>query len=170
MPNRSRFIKLLLIYTVASWLIPAQVLAQQSIGWVEHVNVVKQNIRLEAKIDTGADTSSIKAEILKEYSVAGEEWVQFRMESKQNQPATLELKIERHAKVKGRSGPSSMRPVVRMGICLGNIYRDIEVNLAQRKKFKYPILIGRNFLEGVFLVDSGKTHTIQPSCKGINSN
>ena len=168
--NRSMLIKLLLIFVISLWLTPTQVLAQQTIGWVEYVNIGSQNFRLEAKIDTGADTSSVRAEILKKYSVAGEEWVQFRMENKQNQSVIFERKIERHAEIKGRSGPSVMRPVVRLGICLGNIYSDSEVNLAKRKNFIYPMLIGRNFLEGVFLVGSDKTHTSQPSCKEINSN
>ncbi|GJL79913.1 MAG: hypothetical protein NPINA01_29020 [Nitrospinaceae bacterium] len=170
MPKRSVSINLLPIFVLPVLLGASQGTTKQAIGWVEYVNVGKQNFRLESKVDTGADFSSINGEILKKFTVDGEEWVQFRVESKQNQSINLERKIERYAEIKGRLIPSIKRPVVRLGVCLGNIFRDIEVNLAERKNFNYPMLIGRNFLQGVFLIDSEITHTIQPSCREIPGN
>lgn len=165
MLTRSVSLNFLLFFILSFWLVASQVTAHPAIGWVEYADVGKQNFRLEAKIDTGADFSSINAEILKEFSVDGEKWIQFKIENQQKQYMNLERKIERYAEIKGRLMSSKKRPVIKLDVCVGNISRNIEVNLAQRKNFKYPMLIGRNFLQGFFLVDSEIIHTIPPSCK-----
>ena len=51
-----------------------------------------------------------------------------------------------------------------MGMCLGNVYRVTEVNLADRSRFKQPVLVGRNFLAGHFAVDSARMRTVEPDC------
>ena len=55
--------------------------------------------------------------------------------------------------------------MVKLGICLGTIYREEEVTLVDRSGFNYQLLIGRNFTRDDFLVDPGKTFTTSPSCK-----
>jgi hypothetical protein len=45
------------------------------------------------------------------------------------------------------------------------VYKDIEVNVVDRTGLNYPMLIGRNFLSGDFLIDTGATYTKNPRCK-----
>jgi hypothetical protein len=45
------------------------------------------------------------------------------------------------------------------------VYKEVEVNLEDRRKFNYQILIGRSFLKKSFLVDASATFTLQPSCQ-----
>jgi hypothetical protein len=59
-----------------------------------------------------------------------------------------------------------MRPVIRLGICLGNVYKEVEVNLQDRSKFNYQMLIGRSYLKNSFLVDASATFTVETNCQG----
>ena len=56
-------------------------------------------------------------------------------------------------------------PVVTLGLCIGHINREIEINLADRSNFKYVMLVGRDFLRDTYVVDSAKTLTIEPNCQ-----
>lgn len=140
---------------------------KMTIGWLEKAHISEAKMQLRAKIDTGADNSSLKAIVLKNFSRDGDEWVRFQVADKQGHAAVIERKVVRYTKIKSKMALSIKRPVVMLGICLGGIYRNVEVNLAKRKKFKYHMLIGRNFLHGSFLVDSERQYTTQPSCLGI---
>ena len=140
------------------------------IGWLEQAHIGEAKMRLEAKVDTGADTTSIKATILDTYERDGKPWVSFRIEDKHEHTAELERQVVRYAKIKRKMAPSLRRPVVMLGICIGNIYRDVEVNLAEREGFKYHMLIGRNYLQGVYLVDAEKQYLSTPSCAGVKGD
>jgi len=147
--------------------VTAQAADKQAIGWLEEVRIGEADMVFKAKVDTGADNTSIKANVLKKFSRDGSEWVRFRLANKSGGTAVLERKVLRYAKIKRKMAPSIKRPVVKLGICLGSVYRDVEINLAERKKFKYHMLIGRSFLRGFYLVDSELQYTLQPSCSGI---
>ena len=56
--------------------------------------------------------------------------------------------------------------MVLLGICVGAYYREVEVNLVDRSKFKYPLLVGRSFLSGALIVDPSKTYAVEPNCPG----
>jgi len=138
---------------------------KQSIGWLENVKINNSNLQLRAKIDSGATTSSMNAKIIKKFTRDGKKWVRFRVKDKRGQEVILEKKIERYVKIKRKLIFSIKRPVIKLGICLGKVFREQEVNLADRKNFLYPMLIGRNYLKGYFLVDSELTFTTKPLCK-----
>ena len=55
--------------------------------------------------------------------------------------------------------------MVRLGICIGRVLKYTEVNLVDRSGFDYPLLIGRSFLTDDFLIDPGKTKTLEPNCE-----
>lgn len=153
------------------WYFPiTQAADKQIIGWLEQVHINEARIVLDAKIDTGADNSSIKAKILKKYERDGKQWVRFRLRDKHNHTVVLERKIERYTRIKRKMAPAIRRPVVKLGLCLGNVFREAEVNLAERKKFKYHILIGRSFLKGIFLVDSDMQYETRPVCPDIKGD
>ncbi|MDH5408236.1 MAG: RimK/LysX family protein [Gammaproteobacteria bacterium] len=140
------------------------------IGWIEQVRLEAVGLTFLAKIDTGADNSSIKAEILEKYQRDGVEWIRFRITNKQAQSVVLEREVVRYANIKAKKGPRIRRPVVLLGLCLGKDYRKIQVNLAERKRFKYHMLIGRSFLKGFYLVDSELKHTASPDCNDKEKN
>ena len=77
----------------------------------------------------------------------------------------MEKPVHRDAKIKQKGAPRQERPVILMDICLGKIFKPaVPVNLANRKGFKFPMLIGRSFLEGLAVVDSSFTYIHEPRC------
>ena len=81
-------------------------------------------------------------------------------------PSTRAARV-RTARIKTLDGESLRRPTVMFGICLGSIYREVEVNLAERKGFKFNMLIGRSFMERRLTVDPARTYLTQPSCREL---
>ena len=135
------------------------------IGWIETVKFLPENFQLSAKIDTGADNSSLNVTDLKEYLNGEKEWIRFTIPLGEDQSIVLERPIKRYVRIKRKGASSLKRPVVHFDLCIGTLFKhDVPVNLADRSGFKYPMLIGRSFLKGSAIVDSELTHTQQPSC------
>jgi hypothetical protein len=82
----------------------------------------------------------------------------------------FEKKVLRHAKIKEHGSEPDIRPVIRLGICLGAVYEEVEVNLEDRSNFNCPLLIGRSFLEGSIIVDPSVSFTTKPKCEGLPAN
>ncbi|MEX2517296.1 MAG: ATP-dependent zinc protease [Gammaproteobacteria bacterium] len=138
---------------------------QQIYGWKEKVRVYPSEMLFRAKLDSGAKTSSINATSIKEIKRDGDDWVRFTINNLDGDEDTLELEVERFVKIKQHEGPSDRRPVVRMGICLGTLYKEVEVNLVDRSKFITGMLIGRAFMEKDVLIDPSTTYSYPAKCK-----
>jgi hypothetical protein len=137
----------------------------QVVGWVENVSIFPGNFKIKAKLDTGARHSSLNAADIHEFDRGGEKWVRFSLKNWKGRTENFEAKVLRMATIKQHDKQSVMRPVIRLGICLGSVYKEVEVNLEDRRKFNYQMLIGRSFLKKSFLVDASVTFTLQPSCQ-----
>ncbi len=139
---------------------------QDVVGWVERVRVYPSKLSFKAKLDTGAKHSSLHATNIKPFIKNGKQWVRFTLDNGKK-TVTLEEPIFRVAQIKSRSEEKKVsdRYVIKLKICLGNISKTAEVNLTDRSQFIYPMLLGRSFLEGYFLIDSTKTLSIKPNCK-----
>jgi hypothetical protein len=135
------------------------------VGWIESVKLGTEGPLVPAKLDTGADTSSLHASDITWIRRHDGDWVAFDVVGKDNRKVRLERKVERVTRVKKAAGGVQDRPVVLLGVCLGNTYRVTEVNLTDRTGFKLPFLVGRSFLAERFAVDSSRTDTIEPSCR-----
>ncbi|RKS19859.1 hypothetical protein BJ917_3741 [Pseudomonas sp. WPR_5_2] len=108
---------------------------------------------LKAKMDTGALTASLSAKDIETFTRDGEDWVRFRLATKDASNKVYEHKIARISKIKTRSeededetAAPTKRPVVDLELCLGNVKRTVEVNLTDRSSFNYPLLIGAKAL------------------------
>jgi len=145
---------------------PARAREKDIFGWVEHVLVGDSQLDLMAKLDTGADTSSIHATKIRRYRSSNRElWLDFRLtDESSGRTIRFKKKLVRYAFIKEHEGPSQKRPVVNMTICLGDHKKEIEVSLVDRGVFQYPVLLGRNALEGHVVVDPELSHTARPSC------
>ena len=137
------------------------------IGWIEEVMILPEDVSLPAKIDTGADHSSLNAIHSIEFMKDNEKWIRFSISLKGNETQTLEKRIVRFTRIKRKGAPGQKRPVVLFNLCVGTLYKtNVPVNLADRSKYKYPMLIGRSFLKGSAVVDANLTFTQSPSCMG----
>jgi hypothetical protein len=153
---------LLLLILLAT--VPVTGPAREVVGWVEKAIIYPGGLEIRAKIDTGARTSSLNCDCEEFFQKDGEQWVRFSVVNYAGERIWLERKIHRVAEIKRHFGVVQERPVIILGICLGGIYRETEVNIIDRSGLRYPMLIGRTFLEGEFLVDSSSEFINPPHC------
>ncbi len=133
-------------------------------GWVENVRLYPGNYLVAAKLDTGADSCSLDAADITGFQRRGEKWVRFNVVDRDGKNQTMEAKVVRMVRIKRHNVAPERRPVIRLGICLGNTFAQTEVNLEDRSGFEYPMLIGRNFLAGRVTVDPGAKYRLEPNC------
>jgi hypothetical protein len=139
----------------------------KTVGWVEKAKIPGVEKEVKAKLDTGATTTSINAEILEKPDKNSESggMIKFRFQDGKKNGEVFERPIVRWVQIKSREGADIRRPVVRMKFCIAGRWIEEEVNLADREDFNYPVLIGRNMLkEGKLAVDSSATFTAEASC------
>lgn len=144
-----------------------------AVGWVERIHLDDINASFPAKLDTGAKTSSIDAEIMKliepkvkEYGKHG--YAIFSVKDDNGKPYILKRKIKRWVRIKKKALTAGFvrRPVVLMSFCIGDKLVEEEVNLADRGNFIYPVLVGRNMLAKTGLsVNARDTYTTKPACE-----
>ena len=136
-----------------------------TIGWIEPVKIIPEGMVVEAKIDTGADNSSLDVVEWQKLDRNGTPWIRFEVINNQGKTQAFERPFERFARIKRKGTESLKRPVINLALCIGQQQFLAPVNLAKRKKFKYRMLIGRSFLKHRFLVDSGRKLTTTPGCQ-----
>jgi hypothetical protein len=138
--------------------------AKTIVGWIEKAALYPHDILLHAKLDTGARTSSINAPDPDYFERGGEEWVRFRVSSRNLETVMIEAPVVRESRIKRHFGEKQVRPVILLDICIGQVHKKVEVNLVDRTGFNYQLLIGRNYLKDSFLIDSSSTYTVSPDC------
>jgi hypothetical protein len=127
-------------------------------GWLESVFLKPWNLRMTAKLDTGAKTSSLHADDIDHFTKDGQEWVRFTLvDSDDKKPLVVERPLIRTAYIKERMSRSSKRDVVKMALCKNGRNYETEFTLVDRSNFNYSLLLGRSFLQDVALVDAGET-------------
>ena len=131
------------------------------IGGVENVYIKNMLTPFLARIDTGATTSSIGVENIKEFERDGKAWVSFTLENKETKEIRFfEKKIFRRVSIKRQEGENERRFVVKMEIRIGNQLLEKDFTLGNREDFDYQILIGRNVLNGLAVVDVALEKTL----------
>ncbi len=133
-------------------------------GYLEKVDLPGVGLALKARLDTGATTSSVHAVEIETFEREGQTWVRFRLDHGDERGPLVERPVARWVRIKRKGAPPQRRPVVRLDLCLGDQLRRVEVSLSDRSDFLYPVLLGRNFLAGVALVDSSRRFTARPGC------
>lgn len=134
-------------------------------GYLENALVYPGAFPVEAKLDTGADHSSVHARIVRRWKKGGLDWVAFQIENKAGGSLRLEAPVERTARVRQHSGDAERRVVVLLELCVGTVRRMVQVNLVDREVFRYKLLIGRSFLANHIIVDSAARFTAEPACR-----
>jgi len=130
------------------------------VGEVEYVAIPGLDTVFRARIDTGAKASSIHAVDVATFERDGKPWVRFTIKNpEKNLERELEMEVSRTARIKQQGEDSERRHSVTLVVTLGDITREIDVNLADRSNFEYPLLIGRDFLKGSAVVDVAQQYT-----------
>ncbi|WP_117234298.1 ATP-dependent zinc protease [Vibrio maerlii] len=130
------------------------------LGSVEKVTINDIDTNFDARIDTGAQTSSINASDIQEFERNGKRWVRFHMFD-ETQPELSEVWIEspviRFAKIRqSTSSETERRAVVELWVKLGAVREKAQFTLADRSHMSHPVLLGREFIKDIALVDVSK--------------
>lgn len=132
------------------------------VGELERVWIDQPGVQIIARIDTGASSSSVHAANLEEFERDGEEWVRFEWQLKKR-TITTERPVVRYVRVIQQADPKgTRRPVVNMFVQMGDVKENFDFTLANRAHLEYQIILGRNFLTDVALVDVGQKF-VQPA-------
>ncbi|USD64338.1 RimK/LysX family protein [Vibrio sp. SCSIO 43136] len=134
------------------------------LGGIEKVKIDTIKAQFDARVDTGAATSSIDATDVQEFERNGKTWVKFHINDK-DAPADekhwVEAPILRTAKVRQAStDDSEKRIVVELWVQLGELHQKAQFTLADRSHMAHPVLLGREFIQDIALVDVSKTYLL----------
>lgn len=133
------------------------------IGRIEKVDFpIFELSNIDAKIDTGAYTSSIHCKKVQEVIINDEKHLQFVLLDKRNSAFNgqmITVKDYKVKTVKSSNGIKEDRFAIQTKIKVFNKIYSIELTLSNRKKMKNPILLGRKFLNKKFIVDTELSYT-----------
>ena len=139
----------------------------KTIGRIEHVSFPEWDLfDLDAKIDTGAYTSSLHCHHIEK---ASDSTIRFNLLDPSHEvynEKLFELPIHKEKTVKSSNGITEQRFIVKTRLQLMDELFDIELSLTDRSEMTYPVLLGRKLLKKHFLVDVSQKYL---SDKKVNS-
>lgn len=151
---------------------PAPATGKQIVGQLEQVYLPETGFVYRARVDSGAETASMDARNITMFERNGEEWVRFDIphptrrkdefkedkdEGKKAELVTMERPVKRIVRIIQSSADGyERRPVVLLKFMIGDTLREAEFTLADRSHLTHTLLIGRNILRDVMLIDVGQ--------------
>lgn len=118
-------------------------------------------LEVKAKVDTGADNSSLHAFNIVRYIDNGVELVRFAIHPRQRKrrpSIDCVAQVVGERKVKNPGGRSEIRPVIRTKLIVAGEELDALVNLTTRDEMTFRMLLGRRTVRQHFLVDPGRSY------------
>ncbi len=126
-----------------------------TVGWKEEAKLSELNIDpIKVKVDTGAKTSSLHAFDIQSFEEDGVSYVRFKTAPYKRHPKqTVECQcvIVDYRKITSSNGQTQLRYVIRTPITIGNQTWDIDITLADRKKMRYKMLLGREAMKNIIV-------------------
>lgn len=136
----------------------------KTIGRIDRADFPELKLRnLHVKVDTGAFTSTIHCHEINEVEINGEKFIKFKLLDPSHpryKDKTFRTKNYEIRSIKSSFGDSEERFIVNTIIFIFDQEYPIELSLSERSDMKFPILLGRRFLNKQFMVD--------PSLKNIS--
>ncbi len=131
---------------------------KQVVGSVEKVWFPQLKILMDARIDTGAETASLDASEIQKFERDGDTWVRFKLLNRTtHKTQEFEKKVDHWVLIDSASSKTlDRRPVVELQVVIGGVTQFAEFNLNSRKGLNFPVLIGRNVLRDLMVVDVSK--------------
>lgn len=134
----------------------------KTIGRVETISILDLELfDLDAKIDTGAYSNSLHCD---DIFVDDSNFVHFRLLDKIHPSyhnKRVKMPLFKIKSVKSSNGVVQTRASIKVKVeFAGKIYQTV-VSLTSRADMKYPMLIGRKFLQNRFLVDVSKKNILK---------
>jgi hypothetical protein len=131
------------------------------IGWREWVSLPEWDIpAIKVKVDTGARTCALHATRIRYIKdEEGETMVSFLVISRLNprKIRRVHAPLVAKRKVKSSLGHSTLRPVIRTVLRVGEETFPVEITLVNRDPMGFRMLLGRQCLKGRFLIDPARS-------------
>ncbi|MEO0890325.1 MAG: RimK/LysX family protein, partial [Pseudomonadota bacterium] len=127
-----------------------------------HIEVAEvEGMFFPVKLDTGADVSSINAKNIKQFKKDGKDMVSFTYENDSGMKKEFTKPVVDVMRIKAKKGEkANVRPVVEMHVKLGELEKKIRVNLQDRSRFHYSMILGKNFLKHGAIVASDTNYIV----------
>jgi hypothetical protein len=134
------------------------------LGSVEQVHLDILDRSFDARVDTGAVTSSLSASDIQAFERDGKQWVKFKLlddKSRKENARWIEAPVIRYVKIRqSTSEKMERRAVVELWIRVGKIHEKAQFTLADRSQMTHPILLGREFIKDIALVDVSQQYIL----------
>jgi len=128
------------------------------LGQKEYVYVKEANATIDARIDTGASQSSISASDVVEFERNGKKWLRFNIVHN-DRTINVEAPYVKQTRLRQSSIDGySYRSVVKLNIKIGDYSTEAEFNLIDRTQMQFALLIGRNLLTDIAVVDVSRNN------------
>ncbi|MDB1124321.1 ATP-dependent zinc protease family protein [Vibrio algarum] len=141
------------------------------LGAIENVQLENIEQPYSARIDTGSTTSSINAVDIEEFERDGKKWVRFNLNEPDAENAGkiwIEAPVVRFANIRqSNSDTLEKRAVIELWVKIGEIHEKSQFTLANRSQMSHPVLLGREFIQDIALVDVSKTFLLSKPRKNI---
>ncbi|WP_339799564.1 ATP-dependent zinc protease [uncultured Marinobacter sp.] len=151
------------------------------LGFVEWLVLKDPELRMKARLDTGALTSSLHAVNIEPFEKDGQEWIRFEIPlddhhdlddtekagdgDEVNVALTFERPVKRIVGIKRKNAETQDRYVVDMEFCIAGSMHEAEFSLTDRHNFRYPALLGRRYMrDDNVAVDSSQGFLAQQEC------
>lgn len=132
--------------------------ARLIVGWREWAGLPSLGIALvKAKIDTGARTSALHANLIEPFEANGVPSVRFDVSGEAENVPWHEAPVADQRSVRSSNGETELRFVIRTELALAGRSWPVEVTLTNRERMELPMLIGREALAGRMLVDAERS-------------
>lgn len=128
------------------------------VGWREWAALPALGLAaVRAKIDTGARTSALHVDAQWRFTEGGAPWIGFRLSPGTQDSVDAAAPVADEREVTDSGGHRTLRTFLRTPLRLAGVEREIEINLTDRRGMRFPILLGRTALAGVFTVDPARS-------------
>ncbi|MDZ4851140.1 MAG: RimK/LysX family protein [Pirellulaceae bacterium] len=132
------------------------------LGWREWVQLPEMDMSfIEAKIDTGARSSSMDADPIGEFVRSKQRWLRFSVfvgADLSMAGQCVEAKLVGYRDVRSSTGHLTHRPVIESSIQIGAYRWPIELTLTNRRSMGFRLLLGRSSIGDRFLVDPTRSY------------
>jgi len=134
-----------------------------TVGWRELVSFPELGLAgIPAKIDTGARTSSLHADVLDDFMRGGERFVRFAVDWDGQRHFCEAVHVDVRG-ITSSNGDQQTRFVIKTPLMIGKMRFRAEISLADRSQMQFPMLIGRTALRRRMVVDSGHSWLQSPA-------
>jgi len=133
------------------------------IGRIESIDFPEWDLRdIDAKVDTGAYTSSLHCHHIQLYEENGKEYVKFNLLDPTHETYNdilFKWPVFRKKTIKSSNGLREERFIVKTKVKIFDSIFTAQLSLTDRSEMRYPVLLGRKLLTNRFLVDVSQKYT-----------